>query len=373
MNELFVQKYEHIAEVHQLAWDGVVQHSSAPIFYRWEWLHAFESATVERIVAHRYFAIQDRNSFITVLPAYCVQFSPFWHGYEIDANQESVFSGSWVAAPSLYAFSGGIPSRGGYDPDHVAGMILHEALRFAEDTRSQALGFLNVPEGAPLLDNLAKRADQVVFLDVNYVLPLHGDFKSYLHSLPKRVRDDLKRRRRRAAEQGLVCRILKGKEGNVDFTRFHALAIEPTEKYGVPPLYDLPTLEALASLPCASFLISLKENDLLGGFLVFEDEAAIYVWCAAIDYSRIKEFSTYVSLMYEIISYAYESGKQRIEFGRGNYAFKRKHGFQGIPLYSLFFLTSHADPMLSQRLAMLHTNLIHFVEQHGGDVPGTAS
>jgi predicted N-acyltransferase len=368
MSQWTVQVYEQIADIPQLTWDSVIQAADAPVFYRWDWLRAFELAPIEQIRARRYFVVGDHGGALAVLPAYCTQYSPFWHAYEIEAHQEPAFSGPWVAAPSMYSFSGGIPMLPGYDQQQLAALIRHEAMRFAAEQGCQALGLLNIPEGAALLNHLQAESDATVILDTTHVHTCQGSFETYLESLSRHARQEFKRRRRRADERGLVCKIIKGAEQNIDLDRFYELTIEPTKKHHIPALYDLPTLQSLAALPCATFFIGLHEDKLLGGFLCFEDESAIYAWNAAVDYEHISEFNTYSALMYDIMAYAYERNKKRVEFGRGNSEYKSKHGFESIPILSLFFLTSHADNLLAGRLEDLHVNSIYYVEQQGGAV-----
>jgi hypothetical protein len=53
-----------------------------------------------------------------------------------------------------------------------------------------------------------------------------------------------------------------------------------------------------------------------------------------------------------------ERGIDRIEFGRGNDDFKRRHGFTGVPLWSLWYACKRGQAEIYRpRLSALHDGL----------------
>jgi predicted N-acyltransferase len=382
MNKTRIKSAGCIEEMPRAAWDGVVEEAQGPVFYRWEWLRAWERATVEDMQDRRYLLVEAPDeeggwSAVAAMPLYCLRSSPFWDGgYEIDAGVGRQFEPSWVVGPSLYAFSGGIPVGDGVEDGlrrEAVEAVVENGLRFAGDRGSEVLALANLAEGDPLLDEWRRSGEAAtVYLDCNHVLTLPATFDAYLVGLPGKVRTELRRRCRRADEAGLEIVDVPSASRD-DVARFHALTVESTDKHGIRPLYDVPTLTALADQPSARFALGYHRGELVGGFLAFEDETTLYVWCGAVDYGRLSDLSTYVVLMAHLVRDAIARGLRRVEFGRGNYQFKERHGFDPVPLTSVFLPTSHARPGLVERLCDMHARMVRFVRDQGGEVPAEAA
>jgi CelD/BcsL family acetyltransferase involved in cellulose biosynthesis len=155
-----------------------------------------------------------------------------------------------------------------------------------------------------------------------------------------------------------------GKQGSSLLPRVLELANGSAVKHGIEPLYDLPTLTQVLAVPGARIVYAARESRVLAAFIGIEHARSLYLWAGGIDYAALAEYSPYLFLMYELIAMAPERGWDRIEFGRGNYRFKRRYGFAGTDLWTLFYGADPAETeRLSARLADMHARLADFMDR----------
>lgn len=323
-----------------------------------QWQAAWAQTTVE----HRRHSEQFQVSLggqPQTLSHYVVTGSPFWSGYETDAGVPPVFDGPIVTLPSLYSVFG--PSHLAISESAVS-EVVKRALSDARRHDAEALLVTNLTAAA------ADRWAQIrppgvrVRLDIAYFADVSGGINMVLPGVPRRKRTDWRRRWRRATERGVRLVDLSGPLATASLPEVLRLSNASAIKHGIAPLYDLTSLQCLASLPQARVFLAEYESRALAAFLAFEHQGVLHLWAGGIDYTRLAEFSPYLFLLYELITLAPARGWRRLEFGRGNYEFKRQYGFTGVELWTLCYpATPDAGARLAERLGEMHHQLTRFM------------
>lgn len=332
------------------------------IFGTAEWLRAWEAASVEHVLERRYLCAVEGARTLFVLPLYLITYSPFWSGYGLDAGLGPVWDGPVVFAPSLYSF---------YCPVHTKLLttvrfapFIEEAVAQADRWEATAFVLTNLtPQTFALLRPL-RAPLAAIRLDATFVLLLPNTMSGYLSNLQRDERTDLRRRWRRATERGVSYVELEDEAMRSRLPAFVDLANESAVKHHIPPLYDLTTLNSLSYVQDARLALAVRDEEVLGGFMTFTSTSSdtLYVWSGGIRYTAQREFSPYVFLLYEVVRSAIERGYRRLEFGRGNYDFKRRHGFVAVELWSLVYPCQRGNSdALGQRLTRMHRRLSAFM------------
>lgn len=323
-----------------------------------QWQAAWAQTTVE----HRYHSEQfevSRHGRPQTLSHHVVASSPFWSGYETDAGVPPVFDGPIVTLPSLYSVFG--PSHLVVSRSAVS-EVVERALGDAHRWNAQALLVTNLT--APAADRWAQILPPVarVRLDIAYFADVSGGIDTVLPAVPRHKRTDWRRRWRRATERGVRLVDLPGPQATAWLPEMLRLSNASAVKHGIAPLYDLTSLQHLARLPQARLFLAEYESRPLAAFLAFEHQGVLHLWAGGIDYTRLAEFSPYLFLLYELIALAPARGWRRLEFGRGNYEFKRQYGFTGVELWTLCYPAApDAGARLARRLGDLHQQLSRFM------------
>jgi CelD/BcsL family acetyltransferase involved in cellulose biosynthesis len=139
-----------------------------------------------------------------------------------------------------------------------------------------------------------------------------------------------------------------------------ALANGSAVRHGWPPVYDRTTVEQVLGIPGARLLRAEWDGRTIGGFVGLEHDRRIYLWAGGIDHTVLREVSPYLFMLYEVLSTGVERGWERVEFGRGNDTFKRRYGFSGTELWSLWYAARPEDvAVYRSKLATLHEGLAH--------------
>lgn len=322
--------------------------AASSVFDTPAWQDAWALATVEKIAAtHRYRGV----------PMYLVQHSPFWQGYETDAGMASVWAGPVLIVGSLYAFYGPVPegSRVG------VGDVVDRARALAGEWGASGILVVNQPEEVAREWAVARPPDARVRLDVAYHRLLGLGPDPVLGQLDKHARTDWRRRWRRAAENGV--RLVEDQAPQSDqIDEVVALANSSAVRHGIAPLYDRHTVAAVLGVSGARLIRADWSGRTVAGFVAIEHDRRLYLWAGGIDYEVLAQVSPYLFLLYELLAAADDRGWRRMEFGRGNYVFKRRYGFTGVPLWSLWYeprpgtTSEHGE-----RLARLHERLTDFM------------
>jgi CelD/BcsL family acetyltransferase involved in cellulose biosynthesis len=323
-----------------------------------EWQGAWAETTIEDI-RHRgqVEAYVDEHPHTSC--HYLVVDSPFWSGYESDARVKPVFNGPFVTLPSLYSVFG--PSHLAASESAVASVV-DGALRDARGWMADALLVANLTTQAA--DQWAQFRPPCVRvrLDIAYFADVVGGIDAVLQSLPRRKRIDWRRRWRRATERGVRLVELPDTQASPWLAEVARLSNASAIKHGIAALYDLASLQRLAALPQARVFVAEHKGSALAAFLAFDHHDVIHLWAGGIDYTQLAEFSPYLFLLYELITMAPAQGWRRMEFGRGNYEFKRRYGFRGAELWTLCYpVAPNSGPRLAERLNDMHDRLAQFM------------
>lgn len=328
------------------------------LFFGDTWLDAWEETTIEAIEARTYIPLPVVGS--RRLPLYLTRSTPFWSGYERDVDIGTVWSGPVVFAPSLYSFYSPLELLEGNDLRDAIQVAVEQAMTWS----SEALVIANLQPTAAqrCLDQLPTAVP--VRLDTTFVLDLPPTSADYFSSLKRSHRADLRRRWRRATERGVTLVEVAGDSLLDRLPEFVEIANESAVRHGILPLYDLPTLRALARLSHAHLIMAEHEGQMLGGFYAFLENDCLVLWSGGIRHDATREFSPYIFLLYEVLEHAFERDLRSIEFGRGNYDFKRRHGFNGVELWSLVYPIAAHNAALAPTIRAMHDRFTTFMDLH---------
>lgn len=315
------------------------------------WLRAWERTTIERTLATRYAWLENPARAV---PYYHLASSPFWTAYETEASVGPVWPGPVICSPTAYAIYGGGLSA----PDDIDAAV-DEGLTAAANLGAGAVVFVNVEddEAQPWMEH--RPPTEALVLDLAHRSPLATSLEDQLAGLRSHVRRELRRQWRRARERGVSLVVLRGPEMRPRLVEFARLASATSQRHS-GDLYDLATFEAVADIPAATLLLAEADGQALGAFLCFAHEERFYLWTAGIAYEALREYGTYAFLMVESITHAIRDGHTVIEAGRGNSAFKVRHGFDATKLWALVYLGEEwdADRALRRRLAEMRDGLL---------------
>jgi len=203
-----------------------------------------------------------------------------------------------------------------------------------------------------------------VLLERTYSCELAGDFGdhlAWLDGLNHKLRRDVERRMRRAAERGLRVRVAEGADAHALVPAAYPLTVSTSDKNDWPALFDEQALHGMLRVPGAMMLAGEVGDRLVGAFFAFRRGTEVTFMCGGVDYATLTELSTYVTMMYLAIQWACEQGMRRIEWGRDNYRFKERHGLAGTDLWALVY-APRPRPDLSAALAGMHRVLSAYIE-----------
>ncbi|WP_328610660.1 GNAT family N-acetyltransferase [Amycolatopsis sp. NBC_00345] len=323
---------------------GLTQAKSLNVFDTDEWLDAWSRSTVER------YGKQD----LCKPPLYLTEYSPFWHGYEIDLEIEPVWDRPVLTLGSVYAVFG--PSYLAESADAV-GRTVDEALELSREVGSGGFLVFNLSEDAARRWAATREPDARVRLDLAYHRcpgtgqdPVMGDVSTH-------VRTEWRRRWRRATEKGL--RLVEESSPSVErIDEVLALANGSAIRHDWPQLYDRTTASAVLAMPGSRLIRADWHGRTVAGFVALEHGNQLHLWAGGMDHEVVREVSPYLFLLHELLAMGRERGWERIEFGRGNDEFKRRYGFTGVELWSLWYAADPADAAVRvPRLAALHEGL----------------
>ncbi|AQZ62381.1 unnamed protein product [[Actinomadura] parvosata subsp. kistnae] len=305
-----------------------------------EWLAAWSASTVER----------RRPTGLPLLQ--CLEYSPFWHGYEVDTGLGRIWDRPLLTVGSLYAGYG--PAYLAERPEEVAGLLDHAAGLMPGTC---GLLVLNLPLEAALDWATVRPPDGMLRLDHAYHRVVGAGHDPIVGDVAKDKRHDWRRRWRRSAEKGL--RLVEESDPAPErIDEVVALANGSALRHGWPRLYDRATAQAVLGMPGGRLLRADWDGRTVAGYLALEHDHRLYLWAGGMDHTVVQQVSPYLFLLYELLRMGPERGWERLEFGKGNDAFKRRYGFTGVELWSLWYAADPGDvPRYRPKLAALHQKL----------------
>lgn len=304
------------------------------VFADADWRTAWRGATVETIVRDSVLTARDRTGAETGIPLYDIGDSALWRGYEHDAGMRDVLPMPVSSLSSLYAISSPINRLGAAE----AIAVVDQALDHSERCGSRVLLVTNLEGGAALRELRVRRPPGAeVRLDATCRAPVPESVDEFVKSLSKSARSDVRRRHRRATEKGVEFVQRWGEHAASALAEFLMLTVQSADQHGNPPLYDLPTLRAIMTIPGAMLLTAEHDGKILAGSVSFVRGDCLLVWSAGVNYSTLHTHHSYVFLLRETVELAVRRGCRWMDFGRGTFEFKRRHGFSSNNLYTLAY------------------------------------
>lgn len=309
-----------------------------------QWQQAWSRSTIEKITG-----CDDAEPAM-----FAVESSPFWSGYEADTQMEPIWDRPLLTVGTLYSFYG--PSYVLNDPGGVE-LVMDRALALAREWGTAGALVANLPEDSAREWAAIRPPDASVRLDIAYWREVETGSDPVVGDVSKHVRTDWRRRWRRASEQGL--RLVEETDPDPDrIGEVIGLANESASRHGWPPVYDRTTANQAMTIPGARLLRADWSGQTVAGFLSFDHDATQYLWAGGTHPTLLREVSPYLFVLYELLATAAQRGRKRIEFGRGNDAFKRKYGFGGTDTWSLWYAPDPEDVTTYRaKLTTLHDRL----------------
>lgn len=288
-------------------------------------------------------------------PRYLLEHSPFWQGYEDDAQVEAVWDRPVLTVGSVYSV---------YGPAYLAddraavGSLVDGALAEARELDAAGVLVFNLPQEAAKQWAIARAPDVFARLDTAYHKNPGSGPDPVMGYVPKNKRTDWRRRWRRATEKGVTLVEETGADALAQLDRVLELTNGSAVKHGWPLLYDRPTLEAALASAHGSLFRAEWNGQTISAIVTLEYDRRLYLWAAGTDPAVYSEISPYPFMLYEILGQGVERGWDVVEFGRANDRFKRQHGFAGHHLWSLWYAARPGEAeVYGPRLTALHNGM----------------
>jgi predicted N-acyltransferase len=190
-------------------------------------------------------------------------------------------------------------------------------------------GFVNVERGGPTSAALAAAGLPLAFLEDRYATDLSGvdDLDGWLARLGPRYRQNVRRRRRRAADAGLTLTV--GTTGDVDVAEAAALCRATAGGFDNSSFYPAGVFERfLARLAPVTRVIEARHGGRLVGVCVcLLDAGRLHTWIGGYDHAGAgANVSPYTVVFAEAVELALALGRPVLEGGRRNEAYKLRYG-----------------------------------------------
>jgi CelD/BcsL family acetyltransferase involved in cellulose biosynthesis len=171
-------------------------------------------------------------------------------------------------------------------------------------------------------------------IDERFLLDL-SRFESaeeYIASLAPKVRQNVRRWRRRAEDAGATITVARAADADLD--GIVQLAQRTATKYGAGGFYRSgPFQRFVRALGDAAVAIEVRVGDrLLSGGVCLVDAERFHTWTCGVDYDASPSFSPYTLMFIESVRSAFERGLPVLEGGRRNAPFKLRYGLRRQPI-----------------------------------------
>ncbi|GAB4503045.1 MAG: GNAT family N-acetyltransferase [Anaerolineales bacterium] len=196
----------------------------------------------------------------------------------------------------------------------------------------------NLPDASPTLPALRAEAarrgwafHEEIYRPTPYI-PLPGDFETYLASIDKKQRHEIRRKMRRAAESGQNVRwYIVTDEATLDAEAeacCHLMAQDPAKQAFLTQTMRSQMKAMMHAAFKAGYLqLAFMEVDgqKAAGYLNFDYNGRIWVYNSGLD-QRFREFSPGWVLLGHLLQWANEHGRREFDFMRGDEEYKYRFG-----------------------------------------------
>jgi len=325
-----VELYESIRSVPAAVWDGAVRASHAPVFYERSYLEAYEDAPLAPLERCAYLVatVDGAEPAHAVLPVF-VQPAIDPLGALAAAFPAVAPAGRGLVTPGWHCYDGRIPATR-LDADLLEGLVA--ALRdLAREAGIEWCALVNVAAGAALDDALGATSAPI---DERFVLDLarFESVEDYVASLAPKVRQNVRRWRRRAAEAGAIVTVRRAADADLD--GILELARATAAKYGTADFYRPGAFQSFVrGLGDSAVAIEVQIGDrLVGGGVCLVDSERFHTWTCGVDYDAAPSFSPYTVMFVESVRAAFDRRLPLLEGGRRNAEYKLRYGLRRQPL-----------------------------------------
>ena len=317
-----VRLYESLRSVPAAVWDEAVRASGAPVFYERSYLEAYEDAPLAPVERCAYL-VATGDGAAAVLPVFLVA------AMDPLGALASAFpyapSGRGLVTPGWHCYDGRILATRP-DSDLVAALVaaLGDLAREAGVEWGALVNFTDgvAPGGAK------GTIDERFLLD----LTRFESPEEYVASLAPKVRQNVRRWRRRAEDAGAAITV--GRAADADLDGIVELARATAAKYGAGDFYRAgPFQRFVRALGDSAVAIEVRLGGrLLSGGVCLVDAERFHTWTCGVDYGVDPPFSTYTLMFVESVRTAFERGLPVLEGGRRNAEYKLRYGLRRQPL-----------------------------------------
>jgi hypothetical protein len=331
------------------------------------WYETLESCGLEKQFQFQYLVIFDENGPAAIAPVFLMnvplqvmapaelkktldliaKFAPFL------TNIRTLFIGSPCAE------EGTVGIAAGRDPDFILAKVNEATEELAAEKSASMIVWKDFEEGAS--DRIARQASGWGFLQIpsfpgtELTIPL-GDFETYLQSLKKTRRQNIKKKLASSRTTGsLTAEVISRPDDNL-ISQLFALFWQTYQKSETK--FEVLTLDFFRKIAVkepAHFLVLRDENGTPVAFrLFFELESKIISKFIGIDYQRESELFLLFRLVEEGIRYAQSKGMTIIQSGQTAYGPKLEMGHRLVPQYNFM---RHRNPLIHKILVHLASDI----------------
>jgi predicted N-acyltransferase len=307
-----------IREIDAADWDSVVSDAGAPVFYRHAYVSAYEQSPLTAVDAFAYFVVREGDKPVAVMPAYLqTDANPLrrlHEAYPDAAGQPALLSHTW------HCYDAHVPATA-----EVLPKLLDTMIRTASIFGARWCGFMNVQRGNALSQALRAAGLPARHLTDRWATSL-TTYEHYLAGLSLRARANLRRNERRATEAGVTIEALPADHASLDeITLLFVKTAGRFENNGYYPGEAFTRF--VTALGDLAHVIEVRQHGrLVAAGVCLTDATRFHTWTCGVDYAVDGNYSPYGVLFAESVRLAIRLGKSTLEGGRGNEAFKRRHG-----------------------------------------------
>ncbi|CAM3706807.1 GNAT family N-acetyltransferase [Bordetella flabilis] len=326
-----------LGEIDDGEYQSLFERCGSPLFYDRRFLLAAEQSPLLPVRASFYITIRKGGRIVAFLPAYLQDIgvvdplgllATSAKISNVGGNGRGVFSHIMHCADSSILTAS-------HDSEVYAGVFA--ALNdIARQEGASYFGLLNVQDGPVLRE--AERND----LNVNYMvdrycvdLSRHDDFDAFVQALPADGRHEMTRQLRKFERSNARAHILAPPFGD-KLEQLSELCQVTTARNGTPQYWPAKPLARFAGTCGDLVRLSIVEvgQDLVSGFICFEEPHAFHIWSAGMVYDRT-DFSPYTLGVATAYRHAFARGIRRVECGRLNAKIKTRLGLHPVRLYAI--------------------------------------
>jgi predicted N-acyltransferase len=332
--EISLRVYESIDEVDRDEWAGVVDAASAPVFYDYRFLRAYERAPLQETEA--FFYLTFGKPAVAVLPAY-IQSTDDPLGILSALDLPGRAPGDRILLTHIaHCYDTGLPVRPGQPAAHLAEQACAALADLAGQAGVRWIGFLNVDGCAPMAGGLTAAGLTKLPMNTRFRRDLtrYATVEEFVTDIPSaKARRALRTSRHQAHRAGLEVipmDPMRGAAGAVEMCR------RTTARHGTAEYYPQQFHEFV---PLAADLITVTEVRLRGrvasASVCLSDRTRFHLWAGGIDYEVTEGIhSAFALMLWSGLDKTIQQGRSVIEAGRGNAAAKLRFRLEPIPLFA---------------------------------------